>query len=181
MTAGARDADRATRAVDELEALVARVEGLVRTTEPEAWSKPPARGGWSAAQCLDHLSTTAEDAARRLLAASSAPGRSLRRPGARWWVRLFARTLEPPARLRTRTKPSFEPPDPQPIEGVLERFRAAHLHLAGDLRAVPEDLLHRVSIDSPFGPVHYTPLEWGLVLAAHGRRHVWQAERALQG
>jgi hypothetical protein len=36
-------------------------------------------------------------------------------------------------------------------------------------------------VRSPFAPVRYTPLEWALVVAAHGRRHLWQAEQALRG
>jgi hypothetical protein len=164
--------------VGQVRALVAHAERLAATSAPEAWSRLPAKGGWTAAQCLEHLSVTAESGSRALLAAPSRPGRTVRSRQPRWLVRLFIRSLEPPARFRTRTAAAFQPPLIDPA-AALARFREAHDAFTRDVETIAEVDLHRVCIPSPFAPVHYTPLEWALVVAAHGRRHLWQAERAL--
>jgi hypothetical protein len=173
---------RATlEAAADLRRLIERVDASARSTTPDAWRKRRARGAWSAAECLEHLSATAEEASRLLRAAPERQGRRLARPGPRWWVRLFLRSLEPPARLRTRTRAAFRPTGEVDAAMALVRFRRTHASLARDVTAIAPDDLDRVCIPSPFGPLAYTPREWALVLVAHGRRHVWQAERALEG
>jgi hypothetical protein len=172
-----RDAE--LEAAAELRRLIACVDARARSTTPAEWCRTPDAGGWSAAQCLEHLSATAEEASRLLRGAPERRGRRLRGGGPRWWVRLFVRSLEPPPRYRTRTRSAFLPGEEVDAAAALVRFRHAHAVLARDVTRIGPDDLHRVCVASPFGPLAYTPLEWSLVLAAHGRRHVWQAERAL--
>lgn len=174
-------ADPRRPVADDLRRVVARLDALVASTgDAEPWLAPTDRGGWSAVACLEHLSTTAEAASRRLVAASGREGRLVRSARPRSWVRLFVRMQEPPARFRTRTGAAFRPDDRVDLDGALERFRRTHFALADDVEAIEARNLHRVCIESPFGPRHYTALEWGLVLAAHARRHLWQAEGALE-
>jgi hypothetical protein len=165
----------------QLEALDARLDGF-EGRDDAAWRRRPARGGWSAVECLEHLAITAEVATRLVAAAPDAPGRTLRHEGPRPLVRLFLRSLEPPVRmLRTRTATAFVPVADSAPAAARERLRAGHHAFAAALVAVPDADRLRACIRSPFAPLRYTPLEWGLVVAAHARRHLWQAERALDG
>ncbi len=173
----ARGAELAAAA--ELRRLIERVDAHARSAPPKAWCRRPTPEGWSAAECLEHLSLTAETASRLLRAVPERTGRRLRGPSPRWWVRLFVRSLEPPPRLRTRTRAAFLPNGDVDAATAVVRFRLTHAVLAHDVTTIAAADLHRVCVASPFGPLAYTPLEWALVVAAHGRRHVWQAERVL--
>jgi hypothetical protein len=166
-------------AAAELRRLIERIDDSARAAPPQAWCRKPADDGWSAAECLEHLSLTAEAASRLLQAVPERKGRRLRGPSPRWWVRLFVRSMEPPPRFRTRTRDAFLPNGEVDAARALVRFRRTHAALAHDVTTIAADDLHRVCVASPFGPLSYTPLEWALVVAAHGRRHVWQAERVL--
>jgi hypothetical protein len=169
----------ARAAADDLRRLLDRVDALAAGASPAALGRPPSRGGWSAAECLEHLSATAEEGSRLLLSAPQRAGRRVRGARPRWWIRLFVRSQEPPARFRVRTRAQFVPTEQIDAAAALERFRVSHAALADHVQAIAPADLHRTCIPSPFGPLVYTPLEWALVLAAHGRRHLWQAEQAL--
>ena len=175
---GGRGAELAAAA--ELRRLIERVDASARSAPPQAWCRRPADDGWSAAECLEHLSLTAEAASRLLHAVPERTGRRLRGPSPRWWVRLFVRSLEPPPRFRTRTRAAFRPNGQVDAATAVVRFRRTHAALARDVTTIAAADLHRVCVASPFGPLTYTPLEWALVVAAHGRRHLWQAEQVLE-
>lgn len=152
--------------------------GTLRTTHAlEAWGRRPAPDAWSADECLEHLSLTAEAALRLLAEAPAAPGRRVRGRRPRRWVGWFAGYLAsgrgPRARTRQGFTPAAAPPD------AWDRFRRTHAALADAIEAIADADLDRVCVASPFAPLRYTPLEWAIVLAAHVRRHHAQARRAL--
>jgi hypothetical protein len=168
--------------LEQFEALETWLGALEAAHDDAAWQRPPATGGWSAVECLEHLATTAEVGAELLRTAAQAPGHTLRSEGPRLLVRFFLRMLEPPVRLlRARTTRAFVPPAETSPERARARFRDAHAAFASALTSVPQADRLRACIRSPFAPIRYTPREWGLVVAAHARRHLWQAERALKG
>ena len=152
------------------------IDGL---SEPEGtWRPSP--GSWSVAECLDHLS-----AGNRVYLAAMGPpaetaraaGRMRRRPAlpgpiGGW----FVRSLEPPATRKMRAPRSIVPRPSPPLADAAAAFFASHDQVRRFLRAHADLDLARVRFPNPFIGVLRFSLATGLhVLAAHERRHLWQA------
>ena len=154
---------------------------LLTGSVPERLTRRPASGGWSAAQCVAHLTVTNQHYFLMLRdALAQAPsgdgpykmdmrGRLLR------WI------LEPPYRSRVKTIPSMEPAAGEDPAKVLAAFLAGQQELASILDAARGKALGSVQITSPFNRrMKYNAYSCFVVLAAHERRHLWQAEQVLR-
>jgi hypothetical protein len=150
------------------------------TEERANWRAAP--GSWSVAECLDHLAATnreylaamyrpAEKARtqERLRRGQAAPGRI----GA--W---FVRSLEPPVKMRARAPKSTLPRAAPPLASALAAFVIAQSDTRAFVQANSDLDLAGVRFPNPFVPVIRFSLATGLhVIAAHERRHLWQAWR----
>lgn len=160
-------------------------------TRGQLWWRPgPER--WSVGACLDHLVRTGEaylevvdehidEARRREWLAEGPHGRTL---VGRWLPRL----LEPPPRLRVpaprRIRPRTTKPE-RPATGArddpLRRFLALRSRLGERLEASEGLDLGQIRMPSPF--FSWVRFDLGSafrIVAAHERRHLWQARRVLQ-
>jgi hypothetical protein len=176
--------------IDELEQALDAVERGARrllTGLSEAdgvWRPQPS--SWSIAQCLDHLAT----ANQVYLAAMRPAAERARRQGSRrrgpavpgivgGW---FVRTMEPPVKPRFKLKaPKKIVPRPSPpLRDAADRFFASQDDVRAFLRAHSDIDLARVRFANPFVAVLRWSLATGLhVIAAHERRHLWQAWNVL--
>lgn len=169
---------------DELSALAPRARALCATLDDDALHAPPAAGSWSVALCLEHLVVSAHvylEPMRVALAAGRAAGRMRRgpiRPG--WPSRLFLRQLEPPVKLKTPTLDVIRPAAQRAgREDLLDRFERAHAEAIALLERDADLDLGGIRFRNPL--VAWLPWTTGVgfrILAAHGRRHLWQAEQA---
>jgi hypothetical protein len=156
------------------------VDGL--SAERGVWRPSPA--AWSVAECLDHLATANRvylGELRPAAARARERGR-LRRGAARpglvgGW---FVATLEPPPRPLFKLKaprkiqPRSSPPLADAYAGFITEHRAAAAFLSDNADL---DLAH-VRFVNPFVRGIRFSLATGLhVIAAHERRHLWQAWR----
>jgi hypothetical protein len=169
-------------AVDgELRAATERARRLLSGRDPALLSRSPAAGAWSAVQCLAHLNITTEvylpilaGALERAPAAAGEP-----HFGIGLLPRLLLWSLEPPYRQRTRTIPTWEPGQPQAPRAVLGTFEELQGRLSEVLRRFDGRALDQVLLESPFDKrLKYNVYAAFRILAAHQRRHLWQAERA---
>ena len=153
-------------------------EGLA----PSHWGAPPPSGGWSIAECLMHLNIASErympviDEATRLLRSrglkASGP---LRRDLVGW---LLSKMFEPPVRFRLKAPSAFGAVRVDPMPEVLERFDYLQGELLVRLDRGNGLALDRQPITSPFNSrVKYNLYSTFCIIAAHQRRHIWQAER----
>lgn len=158
----------------------ALVSGL--TEQRGTWRVDP--GSWSVAECLDHLAT----ANRVYLAAMDPPaaqaladGRHRRRPALPGLVGgWFVRSLEPPAKtlFKTKAPPTIRPRVAPPLGEALEQFLVSHDDVVAFLQRYAAIDLAGVTFPNPFIKGVRFSLATGLhVLAAHERRHLWQAWR----
>jgi hypothetical protein len=142
------------------------------------WSATSSK--WSVAQCLLHLviigrrylpilDQTIERARAEVLFS--------RGPFRHGFVeRWLISATEPPPRIRLRTPVLARPSNDQPLHAVMADFMAVQQELRKRLRAANGIHLARAKVTSPF----VKSLKMGLgpcfsFLAAHERRHVWQA------
>lgn len=171
--------------LDQAAAVRAWATALAAGARREDLRARPPSGGWSALECLAHLNATLRSS-RELLDDALEPalahgprGDAPYRTGL--GARLMVRALEPPARLRTRTSAPFRPPAGLEPEAVLQERAWLLDALADQIALMPGLDLDRIRVASPFARwARYTVYEWLRVLLAHERRHLWQAERALQ-
>ena len=165
------------RAFDEVEG---EADDLVAPLDDEQFNWTPARGGWSIAQCLDHLNLTnaaylrvlgpaCERAQRAGLARSAPPALSL---PARWLVML----VEPPPRFRLPAPGQTQPARRKHKAEVWPEF----VRTNGQVKALVQTYagvdLTRARIRLPvLGHLRaWTVL---CIMAAHERRHLWQAQQ----
>jgi hypothetical protein len=142
---------------------------------------------WSVAECLDHLATGNRVYLRAMQPAGERALRDGRRrrgpaqPGliGRW----FIRTLEPPVKPRFRMKApqSIRPRSSPPLDDAFAEFLASHNEVRIFLQKYADIDLVGVRFANPFIRGVRFSLATGLhVLAAHERRHLWQAWRVRQ-
>lgn len=151
------------------------------------WRPEPER--WSVGECLEHLVLTGEaylEVLDEAIEEGRRRGKHAEGPYRRSLVgRLLAWTLEPPPRLKVPAPEIIRPrtgapevgdrPDP---DASLPRFLALRARLGRRLEAADGLDLGRIRLASPF----FAFLRFDLgsafrMVAAHERRHLWQAER----
>ena len=146
------------------------------------WRAEP--GSWSVAECLDHLAT-----ANRVYLRAMQPPADRAVAQARWRRRparpglfggWFVRTLEPPVtpRFRGKAPASIRPRVSPALSDAAAQFLASQDEVRQFLRTYAPIDLASVRFPNPFVPGVRFSLATGLhVIAAHERRHLWQARR----
>lgn len=180
---------RSARTLGELQAqfreIAGRASALRGGFDAAAFARRPRPDGWSAAECLAHLNISADPyfpvwrEAFGQGARTKQPAHETYRLDFWGWVLVWS--LEPPPRFRFPTQPPFEPVAAGPIDEVLPAFLERQqriLQVIDESRGVALDA---ITVTSPFERrVRYSMWSSLCVTAAHERRHLWQAERALE-
>jgi hypothetical protein len=143
---------------------------------------------WSVALCLDHLAVTNAIYGKAIagaIATAQERGWSRRGPAAPgFFGRKFVATLEPPVKRRAPAPGKITPRAARSREAILEAYYAAHDDIRDGIRAAATLDVNRATFRNPFFPLFTVKVSSGFhVVAAHDRRHLWQAEqveRALQ-
>lgn len=167
-----------SEATDQARTLVDSTDGRLFTVRPNPQS-------WSAAECIAHLSISTElflpalreaidDARRRNVAANGEPSMDLLGRILRWF-------LEPPIRQRVKTRAPFVPKSTRAKAEAFGEFSAGQAKLLDLLREARSLDLKKIKIVSPFDKrVRFNLYSAFRIVAAHQRRHLWQASRAIE-
>ena len=167
--------------IDQLLDIERRADELASPLSDEQFFWQPDGGRrWSVAQCLDHLAAGAEiyvatmtpviaDAKRR-----GVPRRGPARPG--FFGQKFANSLEPPVKIRGKA-PNKILPRPKRARGeIMRAFHDAHAAFRGLVVESADLDANDVTFSNPFFTFVKMRLSTAFnVIAAHGRRHLWQA------
>jgi hypothetical protein len=90
--------------------------------------------------------------------------------------------LEPPYRMRSKTIAAFVPNADAPKGETIAAFRRSQKALLGWMSSVESLPMDQMIVASPFNAgLRYNAYAALRVMAAHQRRHLWQAERAARG
>ncbi len=172
---------------DQLAGQLLAVSDLARKLEQESsqreFSEAPSPGAWSAADNLVHLTLASQALIPRMSKTLAKLGEAGQRSDLRcrpdWIGRLYAWVLEPPVRFKARAPRPFVPPAATPAGAALPAFLATQERVLALLgQSVGLDLAAR-KVPSPVSRyVRYNVCSVFHVLAAHQRRHLWQARRA---
>jgi hypothetical protein len=162
-----------------------RVHALVEPLDETGWSRRPAPGEWSVAECLIHLNLTSraflplieEAITRGREQGLVAPG-PYRRDFVGW---VLAHVIEPPVPIRTKTTAPFVPPVIEPKRVVLEAFDRLQGELGDCLSRASGLDLARLRVVSPFDArIKYNLYSCLTIIPAHQRLHLAQAERVIR-
>jgi DinB superfamily len=168
----------------QLEAAERDAEALVAGLSQEQGTRRPEAGSWSVSECLDHLAT----GNRVYLRAMQEPANRARTRGRLRWRpakpglvgRLVVSTFEPPPRWWSRRKSprSIRPRSEPPLAETFASFVASQADFQAFLRVNADLDLAGIRFPNPFIRGIRFSLATGLhLIAAHERRHLWQAWR----
>jgi len=151
-------------------------------TEEQFHWRPFDGRGWSIAQCLEHLALMNKHyAAAVRTGVEDGRRRNLRRMGpsrSTFFGRRFIQSMEPPVTMKLKAPAIGRSPENKPRGEIVRAYHEAHeviRQLMDD--AADVDLTH-ATFQNPFIRIIRMRVVTGLgVLAAHDRRHLWQAER----
>jgi hypothetical protein len=167
------DMDAADRAAEELAA---------RLKDDEFFWQPDGGRRWSVALCLDHLAvanTVYGASIRGAIETAKARGWGRRGPGAPgFFGRQFIASLEPPVKRRSGAPGKIKPMPNRGRDEILRAYRTAH----DDIRTLIDEAaatdVNRATFRNPFIPIVRVKVATAFqVIAAHDRRHLWQAEQ----
>jgi hypothetical protein len=168
---------------DQIRTVIREAGEVANGLDRDAFNRRPAEGRWSVGECLDHLNATArlylpilteamEDARARGWTATGVDGRTL-------FGRFVAYSQEPPVRFRIRTFRELAPEQDLDPDGVLEEFERLHEELIVRINESGTLDRKRIRIRSALDSrLRLSLADWFAFLAAHARRHLWQARRA---
>ena len=166
----------------QFERLTADADALVAPLTEEQFHWQPAPGAWSIAQCIEHLNVTARMYLPRLdegIAEGIRRGVYGQGPFTHDFVGGFlVRSMEPPARFKVKAPTTFHPGPQRGRPEIMAAFRAYQVQFVDRLRQASGLDLRRAKVVSPAGKWLKMSLNSGFALmAAHERRHLWQAQR----
>ena len=161
----------------------AAVQGAIASvvadlTEPELQWRPR-EGRWSIVECLEHLNSGWSILPKldRKIALAREEGIAATGPFRRtWFGRLYVRVVEPPVMIRVPAPRRFRPRSEPPSADVVPRILALQDEFAARVRSADGLDVGAILLSSPITHrLKMTLGEWFAFLAAHERRHLWQA------
>jgi hypothetical protein len=167
---------------DDLEANDRRASDLVHGLSDEQLNWRPDARSWSIAQCLDHLNVSNRIYLAPMLAGIEAgrrAGKTRKGPIRSGFLeRLFIGNLEPPPKRKLPAPRKLVPAARKQKAEVMKEWRLAQDETRSLLHAAAGLDLNRIRFVNPLIPlIRFTVGTGFLVIAAHERRHLWQAER----
>jgi hypothetical protein len=154
-------------------------DGLVAGLDGAHFNWRPADGGWSIAQCFDHLNLTN----RRFLDILKASVEQARREGklddgpytysflSRWMFR----AISPPVKRKFRAARRFQPADEKAPDVVMTEWARTHDEFVEVLQRASGLDLARIKVPSPVTRLLRYDLGMAFwILTAHDRRHLAQ-------
>ncbi len=168
---------------EQLKVASAAATELVDGLSPEQMRQRPRVGAWSVAECLVHLNLTSTAYLPILtVAIENAHLDRIHGQGPfrmDYKGRILKWMCEQHGRFKLTTSPEFRPMVVEPVESVLKEFLTLQDYLAESLQRANGIAIDRLRVISPFDSrVKYNVFSCFQILAAHQRRHLWQANQS---
>lgn len=165
--------------IRQLSAAATELVGRLSMTQM-TW-QPGAGERWSVLECLDHLAVFTDlflDAMEQATGnAGSGPAAGIFRT-AGFLSTKFTRIAEPPPRTKFPAPAKIQPRPTLNPESILPNFLKMMDRVSGLVTSTSLKDLNSVRFRNPFIPLlRFTVASGFLIVAAHGRRHIWQAEQ----
>ncbi len=145
----------------------------------------PANGSWAVAECIEHVARGISQylAPIRQAIAKGGPESPadgyLFVPGG-WFSASFVKRIGPQVTMKFKAPGKIQPISVDP-EVAFDDLRRGHAETLQLLHETAHLNLNRIRFKNPFIPLlRFTVATGFLILAAHGRRHLLQAQRVVQ-
>lgn len=163
-------------------ALKDEASNLVKGLNESQFNWRPFASSWSVAECLQHLNMIGGryvHVLEQTLAQAAAQGPRAAGPFAYgWFGGWILKNTEPPPKRRFKAGRSFQPVYGQPVTAVLPTFLHLQGQLAGQVQQANGLDLETIKAPAPgLGPLRFSLLVTFAWIAAHERRHLWQADQ----
>lgn len=155
--------------------------GLLLYYSEELLCKRPSPASWSALECVAHLNLATRATLPGLQQAieQAQPAKSEKAYHMDLTGRLLAWSLEPPPLIKLKTPKMTEPVESGGPRPVQEEFDRLHEELIALLHAAAGKAIDEQKMKSPFANLSYNAYSAFRIIAAHDRRHLWQAHNAM--
>jgi hypothetical protein len=172
--------------LNQIDTLDRAADTLVTPLSDEQFHWQPEQGrAWSIALCIEHLATANRVYAEPMRAAmDAARSRNLKRKGSiksTVFGRMFASSMEPPVKRRMKAPAKILPPSNGTRTDILKRYHDAHASIRRMILESADIDANRATFTNPF--ISLVRVRVGTafhIIAAHDRRHLWQAEQVLK-
>jgi hypothetical protein len=170
--------DALRQARERMEAVRAAIYATVEGRTDGELLCPPADGGWSAAEVLDHIAKGERKLVKALVLHEK--GEPTRVPARAWWYRLpmspvfWKIRFRAPKLVRPRPRSEVNPRE------VVEGLRQSRADLLAFVERVGEERFARL-VFPHFLLGRFTGLDWFRFLAGHEGKHLGQIRRVLAG
>ncbi|KAB2847087.1 MAG: DinB family protein [Melioribacteraceae bacterium] len=165
----------------QFEDLKTSVKNLTEDLSEEKFNTKPAPDSWSVAECISHLNAT-WNPYKKLLdeAIANNQNSSVKNPDdfkPRFIMKKFTEMMEPPYKFKMKTFAQFVSSEKLSKQGTINKFNDTIEQAAKYIHACENVDIKKTIIVSPVSKViKYQLGELFPFLAAHARRHIWQAE-----
>lgn len=171
--------------VDELDAAARDAIAVASGLDEAQGTWRPSPGAWSVAECLDHLAVSNRVYLARLIEGARRgreAGRMRRREAVPGFLGgMFARSLEPPVKRKTKNPKLSTPRNSPPLAESLKAFLDSQEQVRTFIRENADLDLASIRFVNPFVQAIRFSLATGLhVITSHDRRHIWQARNVRQ-
>jgi DinB superfamily len=156
---------------------------LLTYTDEDALRKRRSPANWSALECVVHLNLATQamlPGIRRAVEEALPSSSDQQRYKMDFAGRLLAWSLEPPVFIKLKAPKLAQPLASSGPEPVWQEFERLHAELIELLQASAGKAIDQQKMKSPFANMHYSAYSAFRIIAAHDRRHLWQARKSLE-
>lgn len=169
------------RAIQEVDDSQKRVEKLIRENE-SVLNVQPSNGGWTMAECVDHLSTILKEVNPPLkqgIHEGKAKGNKVAGPFRYGFIgKWITKSMEPPIKQKMKANKIYVPRPGKSAAVLLEEYADTHNTLHQLIREADGIDLAKTKVTSPALRILRIAVgEWFFFINAHERRHIWQMEQ----
>lgn len=165
----------------QFEASKKEANELLESLDEEAFNKRPPSGGWSIAECVDHLIVTGRDYTKRIengLKKAERKNLILKVPYKFSWIgRSFIKNIEPPVKRKYKNPARWMPDSNLSLSKKRDEYNALQDRYIDLLKRSKNLDIMKIKLPSPATSLlRFSIYEMFQVNASHQRRHLWQAK-----
>jgi hypothetical protein len=178
--AGAEIAPELSELAEQFENSKKELTEILAGLSEEIFNRRPPAGGWSIAECADHLVVTGKDYTKQIengLKKIEQKRYFLKGPYKLSWLgKSFIKSVEPPVKRKFKNPARWTPDSNHSIKELSDEYTALQDRYIDLLKRSKGLDIMRVKLPSPATSLlRFSIYEMFHVNAAHQRRHLWQA------
>lgn len=171
--------------IDEYKAAVEKVRSMLEPLSEKQLNWSTAPGQWSVAQCISHLIVTGNEYIQQMQETikNASQRKSASEDPLRYSLvgKLFINMMEPPVKKKIKTPKNFNPAIINSKHQLIQEFSDVNEDIIAIIQSTQNLDISRIKIVSPVSKLlKFNLTDAFAYIAAHERRHIWQAENVMR-